>query len=142
MSLTPASSSAVVPTASLPELRTLPQGQETNRHQVARDVVGVSADCAVSAIRQAESELDEVIRDLATLAALAEDRGDVLTAMDYSRRMAAAIKSRTPEHIQRLEQAAWQRSNRKEWAEVLGEVGEHPGCFFDVCGAAIRRRMG
>jgi hypothetical protein len=87
--------------------------------------------------------LDEVIRDLATLAALAEDRGDVLTAMDYSRRMAAAIKSRTPEHIQRLEQAAWQRSNRKEWAEVLGEVGEQPeGAFFDVAGAVIRRRMG
>jgi hypothetical protein len=91
---------------------------------------------------QVQDELDSAIRDLATLAALAEDRGDVLTAMELSRRMAAAIKTRTPEHVQRLEQAAWQRSNRKEWAEVLGEVGEHPGCFFDLCGKAIRRRMG
>jgi hypothetical protein len=133
--------STVPQKSAIPLLAILPQGQETNREHSAQCEVGKNT-ASLSALSDAQQELDDAIRQLQTLAALAEDRGDVLTAMDYSRRMAAAIKSRTPEHVQRLEQASWQRSNRKEWAEVLGEVGEQPGCFFDVCGAAIRRRMG
>ncbi len=99
---------------------------------------------AVGQDRQDEiaDELDQAIRDLATQSALAEDRGDIEGAKELSRRMQAAIASRTPQHVQRLEQQAWQRTNRKEWEAVLRETEAHPGCFFDVAGSAIRRRMG
>lgn len=50
----------------------------------------------------AEDELDDAIRDLRTLAALAEDRGDIETAKDYTRRSLEASASRTPAHKDRL----------------------------------------
>ena len=71
---------------------------------------GVSCSAApqqvVGAVRHdtaaAEEELDDAIRDLKTLAALAEDAGQIETAKDYTRRMLAASRSRTPEHKERL----------------------------------------
>jgi hypothetical protein len=86
--------------------------------------------------------LDDVIRDIATQAALAEDRGDIECAKELSARLQAAIKSRGPEHVARLDAEAWQRTSRKEWNAVLDEIGDHPGCFFDVAGSVVRRRMG
>jgi hypothetical protein len=53
-------------------------------------------------IREVEDELDDLIRDLQTLAALAQDRGDIQTAFEYTRRMLAASRSRTREHKDRL----------------------------------------
>lgn len=61
--------------------------------------VGIAAHAA---IRQAEDELDDVIRDLKTLAALAEDAGQIETAIEYTRRSLAASRSRTAEHKDRL----------------------------------------
>lgn len=53
-------------------------------------------------IRQAQDELDDTIRDLRTLAALAEDAGQIETAIEYTRRALAASRSRAPEHKDRL----------------------------------------
>jgi len=53
-------------------------------------------------IRQAEDELDDTIRDLKTLAALAEDAGQIETAYEYTRRCLIASRSRTAEHKDRL----------------------------------------
>lgn len=64
-------------------------------------VTGVSA-VRQDSIRQAEDELDDAIRDLKTLAALAENAGQIETAIDYTRRALAASRSRTPEHKDRL----------------------------------------
>jgi hypothetical protein len=90
-------------------------------------------DCAqapvtgVSAVRQAEDELDEVIRELQTLAGLAQDRRDIETAKDLSRRMLAAIASRTPEHQVRLE--------REAQARVDADA-----CYFSAVGELARAR--
>lgn len=75
------------------------------------DSAGVSRSTALSPdvgivardpIRQAEDELDDTIRDLKTLAALAEDAGQIETAIDYTRRCLIASRSRTAEHKDRL----------------------------------------
>jgi hypothetical protein len=93
----------------------------------------------VSAI---ERELDDAIRHLATQSALAEDRGDIGSAMELSRRMAAAIKSRTPKHVARLDAEALERLDGLtmggNWTD---EVLERSGAYFDVSPAAVRRRM-
>lgn len=53
-------------------------------------------------IRAAEEDLDDLIDELKTLAALAEESGRIHTAYEYTRRMLAASASRTPEHKDRL----------------------------------------
>jgi hypothetical protein len=53
-------------------------------------------------IRQAQDELDDTIRDLRTLAALAEDAGQIETPYEYTRRCLIASRSRTAEHKDRL----------------------------------------
>lgn len=61
---------------------------------------------SVGAVRHdtfgAEDELDNAILDLKTLAALAEDAGQIETAIEYTRRALAASRSRAPEHKDRL----------------------------------------
>jgi hypothetical protein len=97
----------------------------------------------VGEIAQAEQELDDAIRELQTLAALAEDRGDIGTAMELSRRMAAAIKSRTPEHVARLDAEALERVQELTFdGPWVQEVIERSGAYFDVPARAVRRRVG
>jgi hypothetical protein len=64
----------------------------------------------------------------------------------FSTRMVQAIKSRRPE-VQAARHAEFERrvaenAEQREWLRTLDEIGEHPGCFFDVAGSVIRRRMG
>lgn len=80
-------------------------------------------------IRQAEDELDEAIRDLKTLSALAEDAGQIETAKDYTRRMLAASRSRTPEHKERL---------AREHLAAVGASLDQGVDFFQVEGQRMR----
>lgn len=83
-------------------------------------------------LRAAEDELDDTIRDLKTIAALAEDAGNIETAKEYTRRLLAASRSRTPEHKDRLA--------REQLARV--EASLNQGCdYFAHQGEVMRRQM-
>jgi hypothetical protein len=91
-------------------------------------------------------ELDDAIRDLQTLAALAEDRGDIAGAMELSKRRMAAIRSRTPEHAARIDQEERQRIDEgldyfAHQGALAREMLRRTATHFDVDPAAVRRRM-
>jgi hypothetical protein len=90
-----------------------------------------------------EDEMDSVIRELGQHAERAMAEGDKETAREYTRRMYAAIASRTPEHQARIEADIARRIDEStfqgEWTQ---EVLARAGAYFDVPAKAARRRMG
>jgi hypothetical protein len=88
-----------------------------------------------------EDEMDSVIRELGQHAERAMAEGDKETAREYTRRMYAAIASRTPEHQARIEADIARRIDEStfqgEWTQ---EVLARAGAYFDVPAKAVRRR--
>jgi hypothetical protein len=82
--------------------------------------------CTAGNLLQAESELDAVIRELGAASTQAMFNGAPDTVREFSRRMYAAIRSRTPQHQARLQaereaRIADELSFHGEWTqEVMG----------------------
>jgi hypothetical protein len=86
-----------------------------------------------SAIRQAEQELDSVVAEIGAAMLRAEQTGDKAGARIYADRMYAAIASRTPAHITRLEREALERLDE---GDFTGSWTDNVCGRFDVKGKA------
>jgi hypothetical protein len=119
-------SSPAIAAAALPGACSLGDSADVSCGEPARHSVGA---VLPDPIRQAEDELDDAIRDLKTLAALAEDAGQIHTAIDFTSRCLAASRSRTPEHKERL---------AREHLAAVEATLDHGVDFFQVEGRRMR----
>jgi hypothetical protein len=133
--------STVPATLPLPHIPTLPQPQESGCEKPRTGVVSEVPQGLSDEERWFEDELDSVIRDLGKCAERAIAEGDKETAREYTRRMYAAIASRTPEHQARIEADIARRIDEStfqgEWTQ---EVLARASAYFDVPEKAVRRR--
>jgi hypothetical protein len=134
-------SSTVDRTFPLSDVAIFPQPQESGCEKPRTGVVSEVPQGLSDEERWFEDELDSVIRELGQHAERAMAEGDKETAREYTRRMYAAIASRTPEHQARIEADIARRIDEStfqgEWTQ---EVLARAGAYFDVPAKAARRR--